>query len=254
MFADPPAFCRIYSPVQLSCVFLIAFTCDALLLLRVVALFHERKLLCRALYILYGVAYSMELVIAIVYFILSTRSSGTVPEMDCASTESGANAPFIGTLATLPILLFNTLLFSLTLIKALPYWGSGKSGGGGAVHLVSVMARQGTLYFAVVFGSALFETFIPLVLGSLQPVTLSPWLVLVPIASNRLFLGLRKEAAASRGEGSTVAVPETLAFHAESAGSGSSGGTAAAEEGVEGGVIEIGPGLNVESRGGGVEV
>ncbi|EJT97113.1 hypothetical protein DACRYDRAFT_25238 [Dacryopinax primogenitus] len=194
-YADPSAACRAYLPVQFLVLQAVAFCCDGLLLMRVAAVFNHKRWLCRTLYGLYTLAYLIESAIAILNFVTSLKATPVPDEWDCIITRHASGGNLLDTIVTLPILIFNLILFTLTVIHLSPYWRAREKN---QTHILTLILEEGTIYFAIVCAALLAETIVPLLLTDDLGVA---WLALIPIASNRLFLSLRAAASGSLNSG-----------------------------------------------------
>lgn len=199
-FAVPSRICQAYLPIQFLVLQSCACCCDGLLLMRVVAVFHHKRRLCLTLYCLYTLCYLVEAAMAIVNFVSSLRASPVPDEWDCTTTRHASGGNLLDTIVTLPILMFNLILFSFTLLHLLPYC---REVGRKQTPLLTLLLEDGAIYFAIVCGALLLETICPVVTTLDMGVA---WLVLIPMASNRLFLSLRAFAGRA-GTGNTPPNP-----------------------------------------------
>jgi len=165
--------------------------------MRVVVLYNNRRMLCLALYGLYALVYLAQAIISIWNLVLSLRAPWTPPEFSCGSTRLGDGENLLDALGPPAVLVFNVILFGLTLAHILPYWWSKSN----RSSLMTLFLEQGTIYFAIVCAALLGEIITPMLFEHDFGLALLP---LMPMASNRLFLSLRASHGSQSGFGSSL--------------------------------------------------
>jgi len=177
-------------------IFPIGFS-DALLATRVIAMYKLRShLVCCAVLFLYAATYAIELALAgiILKGAITTRALGPA-SWQCSAGYYLAvifMEDFQGEWTLLPLVLFNAILFILTLVQLGPLLKNSTEPRAGP--LISRLMEGGTWYFGV-NGVLWVADLIVMRVMRYNPalmMVLTPLLVVIPtLVSNRLFLGLR---------------------------------------------------------------
>jgi len=184
--------CQAYSVLGSMGPVLVSIPADALLLMRVRAVCEDRRILCRILLIYYYVEKVLEVgIVAVAAYIEKDDPAppyaGTT---GCFHITVGQN-PADAVPALLFALLYNAVLFGLTISRMRPYW---RTGGYGLTPMLTSIVRDGAMYFGMICCLLLLEIVLPLPLSSRPALAtiLVPWLIAgYPIASCRLLLHLR---------------------------------------------------------------
>ncbi|KZT51786.1 hypothetical protein CALCODRAFT_114053 [Calocera cornea HHB12733] len=199
---------------------------DALLMLRALALFNDRRKLYLSLKIGYRVTYSIEVALLCYYMRHPpNRQVGAVyyaGNLGCVITSLSNDdrkptvADIILAVATAPVVLFNIILVVLVFHNILPAYR--RNVGGKYTPLYTAVLRDGGMYFALVTASAIAVAITPLIWYDRpdRNNTCLPWFMgISPVAASRLFLNLRASAGKLKDNDSVAEECTQILSHEE---------------------------------------
>ncbi|EJU02736.1 hypothetical protein DACRYDRAFT_115731 [Dacryopinax primogenitus] len=208
--ARSPESCSRYSIFNTTWLLLGSAIGDALLLLRVLALFADQQKTRLAVKIAYGVTYAIETAFLIYYLVhpsyAQPGSTAYAGNLGCVVTALTNNATkptisdIILAIASVPIITFNALLVILVFKNILPAYRRNVAVGVYTPLYVALL-RDGAMYFVLIAASGIFIIISPIVWYNRPDRNNAgvPWfMVLTPVAASRLYLNLRASAGKSR--------------------------------------------------------
>ncbi|EJT99799.1 hypothetical protein DACRYDRAFT_117453 [Dacryopinax primogenitus] len=206
--------CRIFNAVEYCFFILSSLSADSLLLVRVCAIYSTagstfgfRDVTLRGMLLCcFGLLIVLEVALFIWEFQISVNNNIPLEAEDFGCLGATGLPDWNYSVVAVAILVFNLLMFSMTIIKLFPGWRT--SQGLTMEALSTLLIRDGAIYFGLVCTSSAVLTIMVFSFITRPGLQLAPlpWCVVIsPIAACRLYLNLK--AMGQTGQVSTQPTP-----------------------------------------------